>query len=99
MDYFDCFFRGVAMTKKAENTKTASKRRRYPYELVRERHVSDDGEEYESWGVRVREGGCEIACAYDVSTRRERVNELVKACNEGELDFIHFYDVIEDFIS
>ena len=86
------------MLEKTENTKSALKRGRYVYEITRESYVSEAGEEYEGWGVRLSEGEREIAYAPDVSTQRERVSKLVEGCNEGELAPIHFYDVIDDFL-
>ena len=39
-----------------------------------------------------------IASVGDVSEDREALAELVKTCNEGRLDPIHLYDVVDDFI-
>lgn len=34
----------------------------------------------------------------DISTEKEKIEKLVRLCNELDLDPIHIHDVVEDFL-
>lgn len=59
---------------------------------------NDEGEEYTAYGIKVLSGEEEIETISDVSANYEDIRLFCKACTEHELDPIHIYDVIEDFL-
>ena len=40
-----------------------------------------------------------VDAIHDVSNNEEKLNGFIKHCNCAKLSLIHFYDVIEDFLS
>jgi len=60
---------------------------------------NDDGDEYTAYGITVMSGDSMIASIADVTTNYEDILRLRRSCTENELDPIHIYDVIEDFLS
>lgn len=65
------------------------------YFVVEEKLENPEIGEYISYGIRM-EGGLSVS---DVSLNRDAVEDLVGRMNDGELDPIHFFDVIEDFVA
>lgn len=68
------------------------------YSVICDTLVSDDGVTYEAYGIKaqVREHTVMIS---DITTVREEIDALVDICNREELDIIHIYDVVEDFLA
>ena len=54
-----------------------------------------EGKEYTVYGMRYDD---ELVVG-DLSTDLDKVKELVRKCNEYQLEPIHMFDVIDDFIA
>lgn len=65
----------------------------HSYDLTTDTHTLD-GIQYTAYGIR-----CGTENIADLSPCRREVEELVRCCNELELDPIHFHDVVMDFIT
>ncbi len=68
----------------------------FQYEVIEENFEDSELGTYTSYGIIAMRDGEKLFCVSDMSLRRELVSELVKLCNELQLDPIHLYDVIED---
>ena len=73
--------------------------KRCVYSVVGEELVSEDGIKYNGYGIRVEEDDREIVFISDVTDEREALEALVRRCNDGELEAIHIYEIVEDFLS
>ena len=67
------------------------------YSVICESLISEEGIEYTTYGILTSVGGEDIVIS-DITTDREALEDLVNRCNLGELDVIHLYDVVEDFL-
>ena len=54
-----------------------------------------EGREYTVYGMKYNDG----PFAADLSTDKHSVQRLVEKCNEYQLEPIHMFDVIEDFLA
>ena len=71
----------------------------WTYTEVTEWLVDQDGREYCSYGICVKDQTKKtVAYVSDVSTDREWVCALVKRCNDGQLAPQHLIDVVLDNI-
>ncbi|MBE6572620.1 MAG: hypothetical protein E7656_10270 [Ruminococcaceae bacterium] len=65
--------------------------------------LADDKFYRTSWGVALVETSGDIAVVIDeysdISQNIEDITNLVRLCNEMELDKSHFADVVEDFLA
>ena len=68
------------------------------YSVICDRLVSDEGVTYEAYGIKAQLLA-DIVEISDVTTEREEIDALVDMCNREELDIIHIYDVVEDFLA
>ena len=74
----------------------------YKYSVFVEMLKNEDSVAYTAYGIVV----CsmednerkEVLKISDVSSDKSRVEELVDLCNKEQLEPIHIYDVIEDFL-
>ncbi len=73
----------------------------YTYRLIETTVYDEDNEEYiPTYGIQaVRATGEIIETIEDVFLEKEKVEDLVEACNRGALDVIHLRDVVEDAIA
>ncbi len=70
----------------------------YVYSLV-ESECETEGQCYKGYGIRVQDTRTMETHTYpDISTEREKIEELLALCNELCLDAIHIEDVIEDIL-
>lgn len=73
----------------------------YHYVVVREDYL-DDAHSRTAYGIAAVEecDGCPavMQSVSDVCADFAPVQELVQCCNELQLDLIHLYDVVEDFL-
>ena len=53
---------------------------------------------YHTYGISVFENGRLTRIIRDVSLDREKVDRLIDAFNEGELDAVHLNQAIEEFL-
>ena len=70
------------------------------YRIIQE-EKNMEGRRYIVWGMEAYEGdnpSRPVKRIGDISTSRERVEELVQACNDGELSLFHMEDVVEDWL-
>lgn len=65
------------------------------YAAIEEELHSDEIGTYVAYGVRMDE----TLSVSDVSLDRAAVENLVERMNDGDLDPVHFFDVIEDFVA
>ncbi len=69
----------------------------YFYRLAECTVYDEDGSAYRAYGIEARDAVDNIWKSYpDLFFDRKPAEELVLACNEGELDIVHLEDVIED---
>lgn len=68
------------------------------YEIKTEILCSEELGEYVTYGVNAYEGPVLVASVSDVSTDYEAVRELVRKINDGQLDPIHFSEVLADWL-
>ncbi|MBQ2614738.1 MAG: hypothetical protein IJB80_05375 [Clostridia bacterium] len=71
------------------------------YQLIQGEYVVEDAVQvkYISYGIAAYEGETERARIEDVSLEKKEVEELVKICNDEELDLVHLRAVVEDFLA
>lgn len=71
----------------------------YRYSVVQE---TGEGEAY-SFGIQVisQSCGCStvVEIIHDVCSDEKKIVQLVDMCNTLRLDYVHLYDVIDDFLS
>ena len=71
----------------------------YRYSVVQE---TGEGEAY-SFGIQVisQSCGCStvVEIIHDVCIDEKKIVQLVDMCNTLRLDYVHLYDVIDDFLS
>lgn len=69
------------------------------YILTESCKILENGEKTAVYGIAVKEkeSGEALICE-DLSCDREAVSKLVALCNEAELQTVHFYDVVNDFL-
>lgn len=68
------------------------------YELQTGHLYNSEYGSYESYGVIASRGGRIICVIEDISLDRDKVEELVKRFNEGQLSPAHLEEVIENFL-
>lgn len=74
------------------------------YGIIEEKYIIDDAFRT-SYGIAAYEdsktnGTTSVATyIHDIIDNKERLLELVQACNRLELSTIHLYDVVEDFLA
>lgn len=66
------------------------------YQLI-ESEKELEGQVYRCYGIQLSYAGAEVTME-DLSLDREKVERLVKLCNELALSPLHFRDVLEDFL-
>ena len=69
------------------------------YSVFEEKLESEEGIQYKAYGIRVRGYEGKDIVISDVTDDREALESLVRLCNDGDLDIIHIYDVVEDFLA
>ena len=69
------------------------------YSVFCEKLSSEEGREYNGYGIKAEVGENQSLCVSDVTDDREALEALVRLCNDEGLDPIHIYDVIEDFLA
>lgn len=71
----------------------------YRYSVVQE---TGEGEAY-SFGIQVisQSCGCStvVEIIHDVCSDEKKIVQFVDMCNTLRLDYVHLYDVIDDFLS
>ena len=71
----------------------------YIYSVVNETH--DSGAD--SFGIQVISQSCGCSTVVeiirDVCSDEKKITQLVDMCNTLRLDYVHLYDVIDDFLS
>ena len=71
----------------------------YRYSVVQE---TGEGEAY-SFGIQVISQSCGCSTVVeiirDVCSDEKKITQLVDMCNTLRLDYVHLYDVIDDFLS
>lgn len=71
----------------------------YRYSVVQE---TGEGEAY-SFGIQVISQSCGCSTVVeiirDVCSDEKKIAQLVDMCNKLRLDYVHLYDVIDDFLS
>ncbi|MBR3837149.1 MAG: hypothetical protein IKJ74_03300 [Clostridia bacterium] len=71
------------------------------YGLIEERYEYCGGTRV-SYGIAAYADGASgelvLAAAHDIGTDRNRITELVDACNEQKLSAVHLRDVVEDYL-
>ena len=82
-----------------KKTLTKGKAPCYRYVAVEESLLSEDGEPYVSYGIRVLSESKQIAYVSDIATDAEKVSALAELCTKLTLNPIHLSDVIEDFFA
>ena len=70
----------------------------HTYSVICEEMISEEGREYTAYGIRAESKDNALVIS-DISTEKEEINTLVELCNREELDIIHIYDVVEDFLA
>ncbi len=65
------------------------------YETFCEMLTDIDGNEYIACGIKCTDNNYSIS---DISTDRDKINKFVETLNTEQLDYIHFEDVVEDFL-
>ena len=68
------------------------------YRPFSEKYYSEDIGTYIAYGISVYCGEAELLRISDICADRCLVEDLCRRCTEGELDPIHIYEVIEDFL-
>lgn len=71
---------------------------RIEYKLCIDTVIDEDGNVIKAYGIELRKNGSIEEYIVDISTNRDRVSLLINLCNKLNLDPIHIYDVIEDFL-
>ena len=71
----------------------------YRYVAVEESLLSENGDPYVSYGIRVLSEAKQIAYVSDISTDAEKVHSLAELCTKMTLDPLHLSDVIDDFFA
>ncbi|MBQ8850428.1 MAG: hypothetical protein IJ011_08875 [Clostridia bacterium] len=71
----------------------------YRYEAVREELYSDEIGEYTAYGIAVYLGNTRVEFISDLTNDQGEICSLVNKCNENQLDAVHVYDVVEDFLA
>lgn len=72
-------------------------RMNYKYEIVRA--ASEKGDTLPFGMKIVGENGKTVSIIPDISADEEKISKLAELCNTLELEPIHFYDVICDFLA
>ena len=67
--------------------------------MICERLTSEEGKEYNAYGIKTQGFGDEDVFVSDVTDDCDALETLVRLCNDEKLDPIHIYDVIEDFLA
>ena len=74
----------------------------YRYAAVRQVRRLEDVGRYVTYGLfayRKQSGVWRVVAGIsDVSTERQAVRRLARVCTEGNLDPVHLFDVVEDFL-
>lgn len=72
----------------------------YNYNIFVEVLKNEDSGAYTSYGIVVcsmeNNQRKEVLRVSDVSTKKERIENLIDLCNKEQLEPVHIYDVIED---
>ena len=68
----------------------------YTYLVIEEHLEHPELGNYVSYGIKAMCGDSEVGYVSDVSVNKEFVEDVVRRCNEGNLDVIHLMDVVED---
>lgn len=69
------------------------------YSVLEENFTSEEGIEYKGYGIRIDDTDGNAFVISDVTDDSDALAALVEHCNDGELDTIHIYDVVEDFLA
>lgn len=62
---------------------------------ITEAKITVENKEYNSYGIYYNDS----LYINDISVDKKAVEKLVRLCNEGELDPVHLYYVVEDFLA
>ena len=76
----------------------AYQNKRRIYSVFGEELVSEEGIKYRAYGIRVEENEGSSFLIADVTDDRKELERVVGHCNDGELDVIHIYDIVEDLL-
>ena len=55
--------------------------------------TDEDGVKHETYGISFDDKNI-----YDISTEKDKVEKLIKLCNENDASPLHINDIIEDFL-
>ena len=67
------------------------------YVLTEDRHTVD-GKCYIFYGIAAFDEERALVAVRDVSKEKERIEQLIEACNRLALSPLHLHDVVEDFL-
>ena len=67
----------------------------YIYSVVNETHEG----EADSFGIQVISQSCGCSTVVEIIRDEKKITQLVDMCNTLRLDYVHLYDVIDDFLS
>ena len=71
----------------------------FQYRLFNETLNSSENGEYKTTGIMVLdENENELIKMSDVSTNEDDVKKVVDLCNQEQVEPIHLYDILEDFL-
>ena len=87
------------MSKIILQPKKAKKKNRFKYKTVREKLNSDELGSYVTYGIIIYKNKELLKYISDVSTIKRDVQDLVRRCNEEQLDPIHIEEVISDYLA
>ena len=68
------------------------------YDLVEDHIINDYCGEYDSYGIVVISDGTELKRISDISTDHEKIEKLVRLCNEVAVELVHIDSIVENFL-
>ena len=66
------------------------------YEITSTNEVSEDGEHYLSYGIKIAAEDGSSAAVEDISPEREKVEALAKIFEAEQLEPVHLFDAVYD---
>ena len=87
------------MSKIILQPRKAKKANRLRYKTVREKRNSDELGSYVTYGIIIYKNKKLLKYISDVSNIKRDVQDLVRRCNEEQLDPIHIEEVVDDYLT
>ena len=63
------------------------------YKVIEDK-INIEGKSFITYGISYND-----IIIHDISIRKDKIDKLIKRCNNYKLDPIHIYDIIDDFLA